>query len=90
MMLQELYDRWTDIQKRYGESQTTESPPERIEEELNILEALRIFGGKAIPGETADVQVLITERHKKWDEVLRERKGISYVERTVKRREGHL
>jgi hypothetical protein len=72
MMLQELYDRWTDIQKRNSESRITESASERIEEELNILEALRIFGGKDIPGETSDVKVLISDRHKKWDEVLRE------------------
>jgi len=83
MILQELYDRWTEIQKRYCESKTAESAKERIGEELNILEALRIYGGKEIPGETSDVQVLISDRHKKWDEVLRGSKGINYVERTI-------
>jgi hypothetical protein len=75
MMLQELYDRWTEIQKQYSEGKMEANTPERISEELNILEALRIFGGKAIPGEISDVQVLIDKRYRQLEEILRKRNG---------------
>jgi hypothetical protein len=75
MMLQELYDRWTEIQKQKIQNQTAGSTQDCVAEELNILEALRICGCKAIPGETTNVQVLINDRHKKLEEVLRKRYG---------------
>jgi hypothetical protein len=71
MMLQELYDRWIEIQKQKIGDQTGESGQDLISEELNILEALRLCGCKAVPGETADIQVLISDRHKRLQELLR-------------------
>ena len=71
MTLQELYDRWAEIQKQKSGGQTGGGAQDIISEELNILEALRLCDCKAIPGETADVQVLINERHKQLEEVLR-------------------
>ena len=75
MMLQELYDSWTEIQKRYGESQTAGSALQRTIEELNVLEGMRLSGCNAIPGETSDVQFLIDKRYKQLEEILRKRNG---------------
>lgn len=68
-MLQELFDRWAEIQKQYGGNET-----DRIAEELNILEALRISGCAEIPGEKSDVRTLLSDRHRKMEEALRKRK----------------
>jgi len=73
MMFQELYDRWVEIQKQ--RSETTGSEQERVAEELNILEALRLLDCKAIPGETSDIQDLIKDRHRKLEDLLRKRKA---------------
>jgi len=75
MTLQELYDRWTEIQKQSSEGKMATNTPERVSEELNILEALRIVGCRSIPGETSDVQVLISERNKQLEEILHKRNG---------------
>jgi hypothetical protein len=75
MMLQELYERWAEIQKEDSEGKMAANRPERISEELNILEALRISGCKVIPGETSGVQVLIDKRYKQLEEILRKRNG---------------
>lgn len=73
-MLQELHERWAAIQKRYSQNQSGETPQERISEELNLLETLRLAGGKSIPGETSDIEALINERHKQLEEILRKRR----------------
>jgi hypothetical protein len=73
MMLQELYDRWNEIQKLRSGSEGSER--DLLSEELNLLEAMRILGCKAIPGETSGIQVLISERHKRMEEALRKRKS---------------
>jgi len=73
-MLQELYDRWAEIQKQKIGKPTTVSDEERIEKELNLLEALRIQGCKVVPGETSDIRALISDRHRQMDEALRMRK----------------
>lgn len=60
--MQELLDKWAEIKKRIiaGETPTADS----ISEELNLLEALRLAGIKAIPGDTFDVDFLINDRHR--------------------------
>lgn len=69
MMLQELFDRWTEIQKLHDGNDT-----DRIAEELNILEALRITGCAEIPGEKSDIRSLLNDRHRKMEDALRKRK----------------
>ena len=73
-MGQELYERWGEIQKLNSGNQTAGNALDRLEEELNLLEALRIQGCKTIPGETSNIQALIDDRHRRMDEVLRKRK----------------
>lgn len=64
--MKELFDRWTEIQKRSYPS----APPtvgmvqQRISEELQVLEALGAAGCSQIPGEAFDVQFLIQDRHR--------------------------
>ena len=76
MMLQELYQKWNEIQKQFGGSKkcSMAEAQERIYEELNILEALRLLNCRTIPGETSDVQVLIAERHRQMEEILQKAK----------------
>jgi hypothetical protein len=74
-MLQELFDRWVELQKPNSETQSIGSQQDRIAEELNILEALRLLNCKAIPGETSDIHSLIKDRHRQMEETLRKRKA---------------
>jgi len=71
-MLQELLDRWNEIQKLRSENQGG-NEQDWIAEELNILEALRILGCRRIA--EVDVQYLISERHKRMGDLLRKRNG---------------
>ena len=64
--MKELFDRWTEIQKRSYPS----APPtvgmvqQRISDELHVLEALHAAGCSQIPGEAFDVRFLIEDRHR--------------------------
>ena len=71
-MMQELYDRWNEIQKQYGGEgdQTLEQIQERLSHELNVLEALRLVGCTRIPGEKLDVLSLISDRDKRLEDVV--------------------
>ena len=74
VILHELYDRWDEIQKRNREGPSAGSEQDRIAEELNILEALRLLNCKAIPGEDLSVDTLLRERHKQMEQASRKRK----------------
>jgi hypothetical protein len=74
MTLQELFDKWTEIRKQNSGNHTAGNEQERIAEELNVLEALRIHGCTTIPGETSDIKSLINDRHRQMEAVLRKRK----------------
>ena len=75
MMLQELLDRWNEIQKWRSENQAGGNEQDWVAEELNILEALRILGCKEIPGTTPEIQFLISDRHKRLGDLLKKRNG---------------
>ena len=60
--MQELLDKWAEIKKRIIAGETPSAGG--ISEELNLLEALRLAGVKSIPGETFDVEFLISDRHR--------------------------
>jgi hypothetical protein len=70
-MMQQLFDRWTEIQKQYGATNPIGGQiQDRLSDELNVLEALRLVGCTRIPGEAADVQSLINDRHQKLQEIV--------------------
>lgn len=72
MTLHELFDRWNEIQKLRSGNQGSEQ--DWLSEELNLLEAMRLLGCIAIPGEPSNIHALISDRHRRLEAVLRKRK----------------
>ncbi len=71
-MMQELYGRWAEIQKQFNTpgNHTDGEIQDRLSEELNILEALRLLGRKTIPGEELDIEALLADRHRRLQEII--------------------
>jgi len=72
MMLQELFDRWNEIQKLRSGNEGREQ--DWLSEELNLLEAMRLLDCRAIPDEPSNIQALISDRHRRLEAILRKRK----------------